>query len=205
MLSKTKTASGSLLKWGALLGGFSLLARVLARRSDPKPGVSVQGGRGVKVEASICIQRPASELFGYWRQIENLSRVMSHLEAVHDFGEHSHWVVKAPLGFSIEWDAEIINEHENELLAWRSINGSQLDNAGSVRFVEVPGSGETEVKVSLKYDPPGGGLGVKLARFLGRDIEKEINEDLAQFKQRMEQTPFIEFEEPHSSLQSRVR
>ncbi len=149
--------------------------------------VSVQGERGTKVEKSITINRPAAELYSFWRNFENLPRFMNHLESVTmTGGDRSHWVAKAPAGSSVEWDAEVYNEKEGELIAWRTLEGSQVASAGSVRFEETPGGGSTNVRVSLKYDPPGGKLGSLVARLFGENPEQQIDEDLARFKQMME-------------------
>jgi uncharacterized membrane protein len=149
--------------------------------------VSVPGERGTKVEKSIVVNRPAAELYGFWRNFENLPRFMNHLESVRRMsGDRSHWVAKAPAGTSVEWDAEVYNEKEGELIAWRTLEGSQVASAGSVRFEPAPGGGGTLVRVSLKYDPPGGKLGSLVARLFGENPEQQIEEDLARFKQMME-------------------
>jgi len=148
--------------------------------------VSVPAERGTKVEKSVTINRPASELYGFWRNFENLPRFMNHLESVRSIGgERTHWVAKAPAGTTVEWDAEVYNEKVNELIAWRTLEGSQVSSAGSVRFEEAPNGG-TEVRVSLKYDPPGGKLGALVARLFGENPERQIEEDLGRFKELME-------------------
>lgn len=91
-----------------------------------------------------------------------------------------------PLGVRAEWDAEVITERENELIGWRSVGDSEVDTAGSVHFTKVPGGRGTEVRVSLKYDPPAGKLGVAVARLLGQSPARQIHEDLSRFKQVME-------------------
>ncbi|MBV9924921.1 MAG: SRPBCC family protein [Acidobacteria bacterium] len=148
--------------------------------------VSVPGDRGTKVEHSVTINRSPEELYGYWRNFENLPRFMNHLESVKRFGgNRSHWVAKAPGGTTVEWDAEIYNEKENELIAWRTLEGSQVASAGSVRF-EPAGDEATTVRVSLKYDPPGGKLGSLVARLFGENPQQQIEEDLGRFKEIME-------------------
>ncbi|MDT7541603.1 MAG: hypothetical protein QOE33_1507 [Acidobacteriota bacterium] len=154
---------------------------------DDNPNVSVKGGRGVKVEKSLTINRPAAELYKFWRNFENLPRFMNHLEAVRVTGDtRSHWVAKGPAGSSVEWDAEIYNEKENELIAWRSLEGSQVDNAGSVHFTPASGGRGTVLRVSLKYDPPAGIIGAAVARLFGESPAQQIDEDLRRFKQLME-------------------
>jgi uncharacterized membrane protein len=144
------------------------------------------GGGAVEVHQAITINRPAEELYRFWRDFRNLPRIMSHLESVHVTGDgRSHWKAKAPAGMTVEWDAEVTEDRPNELLAWRSVGG-QVDNAGSVRFVPAPGGRGTEVHVTLRYDPPGGVLGKWVARLFGESPEQHVFDDLRHFKQVME-------------------
>jgi uncharacterized membrane protein len=148
--------------------------------------VSVPGDRGTKVEHSIIINRSPAELYGFWRNFENLPRFMNHLESVRRMGgNRSHWVAKAPGGSTVEWDAEVYNEKEGEMIAWRTLEGSQVASAGSVHF-EPAGDNATNVRVNLKYDPPGGKLGSLVARLFGENPQRQIEEDLARFKEIME-------------------
>jgi uncharacterized membrane protein len=149
--------------------------------------VSVPAERGTKVEKSVEINRPASVLYDFWRNFENLPRIMNHLESVKvTGGDRSHWVAKAPAGSTVEWDAEIYNEKQGELIAWRTLEGSQVASAGSVRFEETT-PGTTTVTVSLKYDPPGGKLGSIVAYLFGENPSQQIADDLQRFKQLMEE------------------
>src|SRR5262245_47099160 len=151
------------------------------------PATSVEAGRGVKVEKVVTINRSPEDLFRFWRDLENLPRFMSHLESVTTTGPtRSRWVAKGPLGMRVEWEAEIIQEKPNELIAWRSLEGARVDNAGSVHFRRVADDRGTEVRVVLKYDPPAGKLGVAVAKLLGDNPDSQIREDLRRFKQLME-------------------
>jgi len=166
-----------------------------AGNENDNPLVSVPANRGIKVEKSVTINKSPAELYSFWRNFENLPRFMNHLESVKTTGEgRSHWVAKAPAGKTVEWDAEIYNEKENELIAWRSLEGADVDNAGSVRFEPEAGGRGTVVKVTLKYDPPGGALGAAIAKLFGEEPSQQIEEDLNRFKQVMEtgQTPTTE-------------
>jgi uncharacterized membrane protein len=159
------------------------------------PNVSVRGGHGFKVEKSVTINKQPAELYRFWRNFENLPRFMNHLEAVQTTGDNrSHWVAKAPAGRTVAWDAEIYNEKENELIAWRSLEGADVDNAGSVRFESDPSGRGTIVRVTLKYDPPGGTLGKLVAKLFGEAPDQQVEEDLRRFKQLMEagETPTTE-------------
>ncbi|MDT5296371.1 MAG: hypothetical protein QOJ76_3251, partial [Acidobacteriota bacterium] len=164
--------------------GFSTAGDTSLRNSD---NVSVPAERGTKVEKSVIINRPAEELYRFWRNFENLPHFMNHLESVRvTGGDRSHWVAKAPAGTTVEWEAEIYNEKENELIAWRTLEGADVDSAGSVRFEKATGGRGTVVRVSLKYDPPGGKLGSLVARLFGENPDQQIDEDLGRFKQLME-------------------
>jgi uncharacterized membrane protein len=141
---------------------------------------------GFRVDHSVYIARQRHEVYGFWRNLENLPRFMDHLESVRVIDERrSHWVAKAPAGMTVSWDAEIIHEIENELIAWRSLPGSRVDVGGSVRFEDTPDGG-TQVRVSLQYNPPAGTLGRAVARLLGADPAEQIREDLDCFKELME-------------------
>ncbi len=147
--------------------------------------VSVPYGRGIRVEKSVTVNATPEQLYTFWRNFENLPRFMDHLEMVHVIdATRSHWRTKGPAGIKAEWDAEIINEVPNELIGWRSVDGSNVHNAGSVHFTPTPRG--TEVKVVLRYDPPGGTLGAAFARMFGEDPEHQVREELRRFKQLVE-------------------
>jgi uncharacterized membrane protein len=142
----------------------------------------VPGNEGLKIEYAVEVQCPAPELYRFWRTIEQLPRILRHVESVEPRDAwHSHWVARGPLGPALEWDAEIINEHENELIAWQSMHGASLRNAGSVRFEPLSDSA-TYVKVCLELQPIGGTAALALARLFGTDPQRELEEDLERFK-----------------------
>ena len=151
----------------------------------PRPAVSVPHGRGVKVESSVLINKSSEELYNYWRDLENLPRFMDHVVSVKGEGDQrSHWVVKTLGNAEISWDAEIVNDIPNELIAWRTVENSDVDHAGSVRF--EPTGSVTRVKVIMEYRPPAGKLGVGLAKIFGQEPRQMIDGDLRRFKQLME-------------------
>jgi uncharacterized membrane protein len=151
----------------------------------PRPGVSVPHGRGVKVENTVLINKSPEVLYSYWRQFENLPKFMENLVSVKTEGDQrSHWVVKAIGNAEISWDAEIVNDVPNELIAWRTVENSDVDHAGSVRF-EGNERG-TRVKVTMEYRPPAGKVGVGLAKLFGQEPRQMIETDLRRFKQLIE-------------------
>jgi uncharacterized membrane protein len=162
------------------------LGRNSARRDRVSPVASVPRGQGIKVERSVVVNRPFQEVYHFWRNFENLPRFMDHLESVSVLDENrSHWVAKAPAGMRVEWDATIHNQIENQLIAWRSLPGADVNNAGSVHFTPI-GEGQTEVRVVLSYDPPAGKLGAAVAKLLGEEPAIQVDDDLRRFKQVME-------------------
>jgi uncharacterized membrane protein len=151
-----------------------------------REGTAIPSGQGIKVEESVTIHRPAEELFRYWKQLDNLPRVMRHLVSVTPLGpRRSKWVAQGLTG-EVEWEADILEERENELISWKSTADSQVATAGSVRFRSAPGERGTEVQVVLSYNPPAGSAGHALAWLAGRDPARQIREDLQAFKRLME-------------------
>jgi uncharacterized membrane protein len=143
--------------------------------------------RTVSVRRTITINRSPDELYRFWHDFTNLPRFMPRLESVQVLGERrSRWRARGPAGASLEWEAEIVDDKPNELIAWRSLAGSPVDHAGAVRFERAPGGRGTQVAVELEYTPPGGVVGATLAKALGRAPEQELQADLRRFKQLME-------------------
>jgi uncharacterized membrane protein len=162
-------------------------------------GTSVPYELGIRVDAAVTIAKPREELYHFWRNLENLPRFMTHLESVKEIdNKHSHWVVKAPAGRSVQWKAEIVNEVENELIGWRSLPGADVDNAGSVHFKPAPDGNGTTVRIALQYNPPGGLVGALLAKLFGEEPSQQIREDLQRFKRLME-TGEIPVAESHTN------
>jgi uncharacterized membrane protein len=143
--------------------------------------------RGVHVEHTQTIDKSPEELYAFWRNFTNLPRIMRNLKSVTCLDENrSHWIAIGPMGYEVEWDAEIINDEPNQTIAWRSLADAEVDNAGSVRFVPARDGRGTEVKVVIDYIPPMGHVGASIAKMFGRDPETEIREDVCRFKQVME-------------------
>ena len=143
------------------------------------------GARGIHVEESVTINRPIAEVYRFWRDFENLPTFMRHLESVsmREAGV-SHWVAKGPAGLKVEWDARIINEVDNKVIGWQSLEGSTVSTAGSVNFDQDTHG--TRVTVHLQYSPPGGRAGAAVARLFGEEPNQTVREDLRRFKQLIE-------------------
>lgn len=166
--------------------------------------VSVTSGEGIRVDTSITIERPVAEIYAFWRQLNNLPSFMRHLEEVVVRDDlHSHWTARTVGEKLVEWDAEIIEQRENEMISWRSLPNSEVDNAGSVWFTPVPGGAATQVRVELRYIPPAGKAGAFLAKLFGRDAETEIEDDLHRLKVLLETGKLPEETDrwPHQALE----
>jgi uncharacterized membrane protein len=168
----------------AVAGGLTYL---LSRQQGSKSYLGQPSDGGVWASNSVTIMKAPEELYSYWRKLENLPRIMSHLESVEETSStRSHWVAKAPLGTKIAWDAEITEDIPNEKIAWCSLPNSQVPNEG---YVEFSGAGEgrgTMVHVSLTYHPPGGAIGAGIAKVFGKEPGQEIAKDMRKFQQVME-------------------
>ena len=213
--SKAQEQSGSVgdtERWASIVGGSAMVLLGLRQRSLRGLLTAVAGGslayHGAKSEKSLpekvgdavglnksliaertvtIYNKSPEELYNYWHDFENLPRFMKHLQSVKVLDlRRSHWVATAPMGQTIEWDAEIVDDRPNELIAWASAEGAQVENAGFVRFKPAQGRQGTEVKVVLEYSVPGGAVTAAIAKLFGEEPEQQIGDELNRFKQLME-------------------
>ena len=145
------------------------------------------GNRGIHAKASCVVNRAPEEVYQFWRNFQNLPRFMRHLESVEDLGNgRSRWKAKGPAGMEVEWEATIIADVPNEVITWRSLDNSDVDNAGAVRFERAPGNRGTIIKVNIEYNPIAGPLGAAVAKLFGEEPQQQLDDDLRRFKQVME-------------------
>lgn len=199
--------SGEVGKWASLIGGGAMVLMGLRQRSLRGALMAIAGSglaykaatseggikealgvnKEIKVEKTVTINKPADELYRFWHNFEQLPTFMKHLKSVKVIdNKRSHWVANAPLGVNVEWDAEIIEDRENEFISWASVEGADVDNSGFVRFKPAPGDRGTEVKVVIEYAPPGGALTAAVAKLFGEEPEQQIGDELRRFKMLME-------------------
>ena len=139
------------------------------------------------VGRAVTINRPRDELFAYWRDFANLATFMDNLERVDVLDDtRSHWVVKAPGGRTVEWDARITDERAGEMIAWASEDGADVANSGRIDFRDAPGGRGTYVVATIEYRPPGGAIGQFIAKLFQREPAIQARRDLRRFKQLME-------------------
>jgi uncharacterized membrane protein len=168
------------------LGAAVAIRKFLGARDTGTAGAPRRANR-VRVERVTTVNKPVHEVYEFWREFQNFPRFMRHLESVEVLGDRrSRWRAKAPAGRTVEWEAEMLEDRQDEWIAWRSLPGSQIENSGSVRFQPAPGARGTEVRVQLQYSPPAGRLGRSIAWLFGEEPEQQIHDDLHRFKQLME-------------------
>lgn len=174
-----RTSTQRLLAACAAVAGVTALDVIASRRvarAHPR--------RVAPVIASVTINKPVPEVYAFWRRFENLPRFMDYLESVSQRGGgRSHWVAKLPVGGTISWDAELIDDNPNELIAWRTVEGSLLVHRGEVTFARAPGRDMTEVRVQIELGVLGAPPSPVLARLL---TKPQVKGDLRRFKQVME-------------------
>jgi uncharacterized membrane protein len=153
-----------------------------------KAGHPAKKNGALHLEASVTINRPPEEAYTYWHDFTHLPEFMVHVDDVQVTGDRSmHWKAEMhPLHKTIEWDAEIVEDRPNELISWRSTDGSDVPNSGSVHFDPAPGGRGTEVRVEMEYAPPGGRAGIAVAKLMGEAPDQQVRDDLRRFKQVME-------------------
>ena len=187
------------LRRGSQVLGAGLVARGLAGACPVKEAVAANqhgrtdtrrqlgGSAGIHVRESVIIRRPVQDVYGFWREFDNLARFLRHVERVDDLGGgRTHWVVRGPGQARFEWDAEIISDDPNELISWKSTEHADVVSAGSVVFRSL-GSEQTQVAVHFQYAPPGGKVGRSLAALLGQDPGAQVREDLDRLRTILEQ------------------
>lgn len=179
---------GDLMRRG--LTGHSYFYEAIGIRTAPwgqGESISVPYELGIRVDRAITIAKPRSEVYQFFRNFQNLPRVMKHVKAVRELdGNRTHWVIQAPAGKQVEWDAVIHNEVPNERIAWRTLPGGDVQSAGAVLFRDAPGGRGTEVQVELQYNPPAGVIGAVFAQLWGEEPSVQLEDDLHRFKQIME-------------------
>jgi len=181
------TAGGALV-WRGMTGWCSLY-HALGISSVPKsPQAALSAKEGIRLEQSIEINRQPMDVYRFWRNLSNLPMMFRHLESVQEGNQgHSHWKMKGPTGQAIEWDAELIADVPGQVISWKSLEGADVANAGSVRFERTPAG--TNVHVLMRYSNFAGEIGQLAARVMGESAEQILEEDLRNMKDLMRGDP----------------
>jgi len=167
---------------GAAAGFYGVMRALRGRQTNTLPY-----GHGIKLKKAVTVNRPAAELYNYWRDMQNLSSLFENVTAIESVSPTlSRWNFQAPGGVQLSWNAEITIDRPNEMIGWRSTDGADLDSAGYVRFEPATGGRGTVVRVALQYNPPAGKVGAAISSVLGEKPASQIEEALRRFKRIME-------------------
>ena len=145
------------------------------------------GEEGHVAVRAVTLNKPRQELYAFFRRFSNLPQVMENIERIDELDDkRSHWVVKAPAGQTVEWDATVVEDEPGRLIAWKTEDGAQVPNHGVVEFRDAPEGRGTEVHAVIVYDPPGGALGKLVAELFAVEPGMQAKRDLRRFKMLME-------------------
>ncbi|MEG3438721.1 SRPBCC family protein [Pannus brasiliensis CCIBt3594] len=170
----------------AIAGGGLLYQGLTHQSTIERAKEAIGAANTIKVEKTVTIDRTPAELYTFWRDFERLPTFLKHIKSITVLNDRrSRWVATAPLQ-DVEWEAEILKDETNHLIAWASVEGSQIDNSGFIRFQPATGDRGTEVKLVLEYSPAGGAIANTIAKLFGESPEQQIGDDLRRFKQLME-------------------
>jgi uncharacterized membrane protein len=153
---------------------------------------------------TVTINRPRAELYAYWRDFTRLPTFMNNVERVDILSPtRSHWVVKAPGGKLVEWDADLTDDRDGESIAWASAEGADVPNSGRIEFHDAGDRG-TIVTATIVYDPPAGVVGKLIAKMFQREPAIQARRDLRRFKQLMETGEVATSSRTHAQLQEEI-
>lgn len=159
--------------------------------------LNTQLGEAQRLTASIVVERPVDEVFEAWSECSNLALCMKGIDAVERINSTQwHFKAGAPQSkFFVEWNAEVVEHIDNELLAWRTMPGSDINHEGVVEFHALPDGLSAEVHCTVVFLPPAGKLGEKLSEMTGDLGNRMLGEELERFKYFMEPHPAPALEE----------
>lgn len=203
------------ISWGSLLGGTAILAyglfgsngitrlflsgvgagliyHGLDKNNMLGPGLKrlllhTGATQEVQVQSSITVRRPLEEVYELWRGFETLPLYLSHIQSITPIdADRARWSAKLPAGLELEWEALIVEERAQELLVWKSVEGSDLYNEGYITFRPALGGEATEIYAQITYRPPAGEAGARVAGFFDQVTARVVKEDLRRFKTLLE-------------------
>ncbi|MBV9081355.1 MAG: SRPBCC family protein [Acidobacteriaceae bacterium] len=171
----------------AAVAGVTALDVICAQQLSQSSSTNETGTNRLHVTSTIIVDRSPEEVYAFWRDIKNLPTFMSHVKSVEMTGDNrSHWKVEGPMRKTVEWDAEMMDDEPGKRLAWRSLEGSDVEHSGSVTFERATGGRGTLVTVSMQYAPPGGNVTAMVSKLFRAEPGQQIEEDLRALKQVME-------------------
>jgi uncharacterized membrane protein len=185
VLGLLETVAGGFLVYRGATGVCPVYKRLGRDTTDPE---------AVNISEKITVNAPREKVYEFWRDLSNLPKFMTHLKSVEEHGAESHWVANTPGNLiALSWNAEITREDAGTYIGWQSVDGSMVDNAGKVQFIDTLNGTGTELHVEINYFPPAGSVGRGLASIFNGMFEKMIRQDIANFKDYAEKADFLSF------------
>jgi uncharacterized membrane protein len=189
VVSVTRARPSTAAVVGAAIAGAVAGAAIpfmLAGRASVRTGAAAERTEET-IQESVVIDRPAREIYDFWRNFENLPQFMDNVKSVETLdAARSHWVIKAPAGTSVAFDSRVVDDVPGRSISWESEEGASVPNRGRVEFVETASGGGTNVLVTLSYEPPAGAAGRAVAKLFQREPSVQAREDLQRLKQLLE-------------------
>ncbi|MEA2290332.1 MAG: hypothetical protein QOD55_2329 [Solirubrobacteraceae bacterium] len=203
--SKAEKPGRTMAAIGAVVG-VGVADVVAALGMSGKEGAAADEDGAMHLRAATTVRQSREDVYRFWHDFQNLPRFMAHLESVRVTGDRrTHWKATGPVGRTVEWDAETVEDRPNELIAWRSVDGSSVKHSGTVRFVPAPGDRGTEIHLDMHYETPGGPIGATVAKLFGEEPEQQVKDDLRRFKQVAETGTIVRSEgSPEGPLARRL-
>jgi len=176
------TAAGGYLVYRGITGNCPLYSYIYNKTSHDRIS-------NINIRTSVYVDKPRREVYDFWRNLENLPLFMSHLRSVNQLDtKRSTWEAKLPGNIgTVSWDAEIVNEDPGKVIGWKSVEGSDIDNAGKVEFMDAADGKGTVIQAVISYLPPTGGyIKSKIAGLMSPVFEKLVRSDINNFKHFIE-------------------
>jgi len=132
------------------------------------------------VTESVDVHVPVRTAYNQWTQFEEFPRFMEGVEKVVQLDDATlEWTAEIN-GVERSWQAEIVEQEPDQVVAWRSTSGAKND--GRVSF-ESLGANRTRVTLELEVEPEGA---VEKAGDALGFVERQVEGDLRRFKEFIE-------------------
>jgi uncharacterized membrane protein len=167
-------------------GGLGL-ARSLSNLSAGRLIGRSPDWHGIEMQKTLYLRVPLEDAFRFFDKFQNFPFFMSHVKEVRALGDnHYLWKLTGPADITIALTSRVTERAPHTTIAWESTPDSALEAAGRMRF-ERFGDDGTRVTFRWVYCPPAGVAGHALAKILGADPKKQMDEDLLRVKSLLEQ------------------
>ncbi|QCB93703.1 SRPBCC family protein [Cellulomonas shaoxiangyii] len=132
------------------------------------------------IEQTIDVDVPVRTAYDQWTQFEDFPHFMNGVEQITQVSDTlTHWTTSIG-GVHREFDAQIVAQEPDRVVAWRSVDGTA--HAGHVSFEQLS---PTSTRVTTKIDWEPDSLVEKVGAAVGVD-DRQVKKDLERFKEFIE-------------------